>query len=71
VVLLDHYFIRRYILFSSLMNLHKRVYITLRSEGGEAEDRIQKSEVRSQKSGGRRQETGDRKLNNTVIPAGF
>ncbi|MBP8698564.1 MAG: hypothetical protein KBH82_05955 [Syntrophorhabdaceae bacterium] len=48
----------------------KRVEMT-RSEGGEAEDRIQKSEVRSQKSGGRRQETGDRKLNNTVIPAGF
>ena len=47
---MDHYFIRRYILFSSLMNLHKRVYITLRSEGGEAEDRIQKSEVRRQKA---------------------
>jgi len=40
------------------MNLHKRVYITLRSEGGEAEDRIQKSEVRSQEAGGRRRLEG-------------
>ena len=30
------------------MNLHKRVYTTLRSEGGEAEDRRQKAEDRGQ-----------------------
>ena len=68
---MDHYFIRRYILFSSLMNLHKRVYITLRSEGGEAEDRRQKAEDRGQMTEVRGQRSEDRKLNNTVIPAGF
>ncbi|HOF57925.1 MAG TPA: hypothetical protein PLA81_07780 [Syntrophorhabdaceae bacterium] len=53
------------------MNLHKRVYTTLRSEGGEAEDRRQKAEDRGQMTEVRGQRSEDRKLNNTVIPAGF
>ncbi len=48
------------------MNLHKRVYTTLRSEGGEAEDRRQKSEVGRQKTEDRSRKSEDRSQKSEV-----